>query len=117
MRATVVLIVEDNADFRRALSGLLERLGYSVVAVGTVRDALPELDRSSHVLLDLRLPDGSGLEVLRHIRDHASPQRVLVMTAEIAGGEQVADAEALAPDAILSKPFIDFDRVQSWLAG
>jgi two-component system CheB/CheR fusion protein len=66
-----VLLVEDHADTANALRELLQELSCEVVAAGTVRDALAAAEAGSFdlVLSDLGLPDGSGLDLMRRLRD------------------------------------------------
>ena len=65
-----ILLVEDHADTREVLARLLKATGCGVTAVGSVRDALEVIDRESFDLLvsDIGLPDGTGLEVMRHAK-------------------------------------------------
>ncbi len=65
-----VLIVEDDEASRSALSRLLTRAGYDAVSAATVSDGIAMVnERTQCVLLDLMLPDGNGVDVLRHVRD------------------------------------------------
>jgi DNA-binding NtrC family response regulator len=77
-----VLVVDDDAPFRRVLSGELERLGFCVVAADSGSEALRAVARSEPdiVLLDLQLPDTSGLEVLRTLRETAPSAEVIMLT-------------------------------------
>jgi DNA-binding NtrC family response regulator len=79
---TSVVVVDDDAAFRRVLAGELERAGFDVApascgeeALRKVRDIEPQL-----VLLDLRLPDMSGLDVLKEIREKSPASDVIVLT-------------------------------------
>ena len=65
-----VLLLEDHADTRAVMRRLLASFGCRVTDVGTVREALAAVDRERFDLLvsDIGLPDGSGTEVMRHIR-------------------------------------------------
>jgi DNA-binding NtrC family response regulator len=64
-----ILIIDDEAALVNSLSFALRGEGYDVVGVGTAADGLRAAERAapSLVLLDLRLPDGSGLEVLERL--------------------------------------------------
>lgn len=64
-----ILFVDDHADTTATMKMLLERRGYSVVAVGDVASALREAKGASFDLLvtDIGLPDGSGLELMREL--------------------------------------------------
>jgi len=79
---TRVLVVDDDAAFRRVLAGELERAGYDVTAAASGQEAIARAkDLEPHlVLLDLRLPDMSGLDVLKSIRDRCAGSDVIVLT-------------------------------------
>ena len=74
-----VLIVEDDCMNARALRSIFTRKGCDVATVNTLKDAIPMLDaRRDYIVLDLMLPDGDGLEVLKHVargRSGMPPQR------------------------------------------
>ena len=76
-----LLLVEDHADTRDAMCAILRRSGFEVTAVSTVAGALAELPAHQCVLLDLMLPDGSGLEVLRRARRDFPAMRTVVLSA------------------------------------
>ena len=67
-----VLLVEDHADTLRAAHALLAELGCEVVAASSVGEALAAAKDQDFdlVLSDLGLPDGNGLELMTHLRDH-----------------------------------------------
>ena len=84
--AQQLLLVEDHTDTREAMAVILARSGFQVTAVSTVAEALASLDGKQCVVLDLMLPDGSGLEVLRRLRqDYPSVRRVVLSaTSDVA---------------------------------
>jgi CheY-like chemotaxis protein len=67
----LILLVEDDAFLREAFALLLEEAGYRVGQAGSAREALERVaaEPPDLVLLDLGLPDRSGLEVARSLRD------------------------------------------------
>ena len=69
-RAGGILLVEDDADCREVLQQVLEEEGYRVMSTGSAANARALLEniRPAMVLLDLRLSDGDGRNVLRYIR-------------------------------------------------
>jgi CheY-like chemotaxis protein/anti-sigma regulatory factor (Ser/Thr protein kinase) len=79
-----ILIVDDDRTLSHALAALLKDAGYAVDQAASGRDAVSRLDAGGFdvVLLDVGLPDISGLDVLAHARSVASPPIVLVMTAD-----------------------------------
>jgi len=82
MKNTCVLLVDDDSTFRRVMASELTRRGYGVVAVASGSEAL---DQASQVdpdvtLLDLRLVDMDGIEVLRRLRERNPSAAVVVLT-------------------------------------
>ena len=78
-----VLIVDDDAAIREALAEALTDLGHTPSAVPGGEAGLSWLDRNraDAVLLDLRMPDMDGMEVLRRIRTRPKPPPVVILTA------------------------------------
>src|SRR5207248_2687479 len=78
-----ILLVEDKDSLRRVLRLTLENAGYSVTESADARAALAEIQSAPHrlVLTDLRMPHGSGLDVLRAARAADPLVPVVVMTA------------------------------------
>ena len=99
-----VLVVEDHRATRGAMTHLLESWGFDVRGVGTVAAAVAGLGwEPTCVALDLVLPDGSGLEVLQHIRRGSIRARVVVTTGAN-DPALFASVSRLRPDLILHKP-------------
>ncbi len=78
-----ILLVEDKDSLRRVLRLTLEHAGYTVTEAADAREASMEIARVPHriVLTDLRMPHGSGLDVLHAARAADSDVPVIVMTA------------------------------------
>src|SRR5207302_8558088 len=78
-----ILLVEDKESLRRVLRLTLERAGYSVTEAADAREAINEIGQVPHkiVLTDLRMPNGSGIDVLRAAKNADSDIPVIVMTA------------------------------------
>ena len=78
-----VLLVEDKESLRRVLRMTLEAAGYSVTEAADARAAIDEIARVPHkiVLTDLRMPNGSGIDVLRAAKAADDEVPVIVMTA------------------------------------
>src|SRR5436190_19288625 len=78
-----ILLVEDKESLRRVLRLTLENAGYSVTEAADAREAINEIGRIPHkvVLTDLRMPNGTGLDVLRAARAADGDVPVIVMTA------------------------------------
>src|ERR1043166_7067572 len=78
-----ILLVEDKESLRRVLRMTLENAGYSVTEAADARAAITELGRIPHrvVLTDLRMPHGSGIDVLHASKNADADVPVIVMTA------------------------------------
>ena len=78
-----ILLVEDKESLRRVLRMTLENAGYSVTEAADAREAINEIGRVPHkiVLTDLRMPNGSGIDVLHASKNADSDVPVIVMTA------------------------------------
>jgi len=74
-----ILIAEDNDAQREGLRALLERAGFEVTAAPDGAEALEKLRASAFdlLLVDVWMPRMNGLEVLGHLREQASPPRVI----------------------------------------
>jgi DNA-binding NtrC family response regulator len=75
-----VTLVDDDDDFRRVMSGELARRGYVVSSVASGAAAITQAADADVVVLDLRLPDMDGIEVLKKLRSTDVPAGVLVLT-------------------------------------
>ena len=84
-RVLRLLVVDDHEVVRRGLVALLDRReGFQVVAeAGTVAEAIDQARRFAPdiVVLDIRLPDGSGIEACREIRSELPGTRVVMLTS------------------------------------
>ncbi len=103
--ATRVLVVDDDASIREALVERLSSCGYAVTAAASGRAALERIRRGVDlVLLDLQLPHGDGLSVLRGMREEELDATVIVITAYGTIERAVEALKAGAYD-FLQKPF------------
>ena len=103
--AARVLVVDDEPDILELLELALMRMGLQVERATNVREALLQLDSKPFnlCLTDMRLPDGEGLEVVRHIAAHHADVPVAVITAHGNMENAVSVLKAGAFD-YLSKP-------------
>lgn len=100
-----ILVVDDESAVRRFLKNLLEGDGFTVIEAGTGQDALTLLKQKhpDAVLLDLGLPDLSGVDVLRVLREW-SKVPVIMLSVQDAEQDIVRALDAGADD-YLTKPF------------
>src|SRR5436190_9745759 len=113
---TQVLVVDDDPDIRRLLANLRSRQGYGVHVAADAAEGLRLVGSAAPdiVLLDLNLPDMSGLEILRSIRDAAEMICVIVITGEHSVERAVAALKQGA-DNFVTKP-IDLEVLLALLA-
>ncbi len=101
----LVLVIEDEVAMRRFLSAALSSHGFKVIEAGTVAHAMT-LATETHpaaILLDLGLPDGDGLDLLRKLREWSTTP-VIVLSARDREDDKVQALDAGADD-YLTKPF------------
>ncbi len=100
-----ILVVEDDAQIRSFICYALNNEGFSCDVAGTVRAALDFLEAglTDIVLLDLGLPDGDGMDVLKKTRE-LSETPVIVISSRDQDSEKVSALDAGADD-YLTKPF------------
>ncbi|MBL8716937.1 MAG: sigma-54-dependent Fis family transcriptional regulator [Myxococcales bacterium] len=107
-----ILIVDDDAELCTLLTLRLESRGYLVHSVGSVRDAITALDRHwDLVLVDLRLPGRTGLDVIAAMKERVPDVPALVLTAH-GSIETAVDAMRRGAYGFLTKPFHDHDLLQ-----
>ena len=108
-----VLVVDDEPDIRELLELTLVKMGLGVVAVGSIAEAKDRLrdERYDLCLTDMRLGDGEGLELVRHIGGAASDLPVAVITAHGSAENAVAALKAGAFDYV-SKP-VGLDQLRA----
>lgn len=114
----VILVVDDEPQFRRVMRIALEARGYDVREAGSGPDALAmvEKDVPQLVLLDWQMPGPNGLEICRTLRDSLRIPVIVVTSKNRSGREQAIAAGA---NDYITKPF-EFDylmaRVESVLS-
>jgi DNA-binding response OmpR family regulator len=103
--ARTILVVEDETTLRETLADALELEGFQVLQAADGREALTRFrgDRPDLVLLDLMLPELSGIEVCRIIRAESSVP-IVMLTAKDSELDKVVGLE-LGADDYLTKPF------------
>jgi DNA-binding NtrC family response regulator len=116
-----ILLVEDTPSLSQVYASLLKKAGYAVDCAFTAAEAFGRYDRGVHrvVLLDLMLPDGDGIDVLRHIRSLEPTAKAIVITSNGSINRAVDAMRAGAFD-FLVKPFDEnrfLKSIESALSG
>lgn len=100
-----IVVIDDDPSVQEVVRAYLEKDGYQVFVAGTAGDGLSLTARIKPglVVLDLMLPDRSGEEVCREIRERADTP-ILMLTAKASEDERVTGL-AIGADDYLTKPF------------
>src|SRR5437870_634254 len=111
-----LLVIDDEPDLRTLYELTLLREGYDIETAGTVQDALLHLkDRVySAVITDMRLPDGTGLDILRWLEESGRREKAIVITAYGSAENAVEALKAGAYD-YLTKP-VDLKQFRAVVA-
>jgi len=103
-----ILVIEDEPDIRRNLEYNLSREGFSVSAAASISEASTLLASTDYnlILLDLMLPDGSGLDLCKRIKSNSDTESIpiIILTAKDDEVDKVVGFE-LGADDYVTKPF------------
>jgi CheY-like chemotaxis protein len=103
-RYGTILVVEDEATLRQVISRNLEARGHTVLGVETAAEALDHLSswKPNLMLLDINLPDRSGWDVLRELRERGIQVATVIVSAVRVSPARL---EEFGPVGYLPKPF------------
>lgn len=106
MPKSKILVVDDEKNTRLTLEEALEPLGYDIVLAASGEEAIKRLEDPdlTLILLDLRMPGVSGLDVLRHIERERPDVRVVILTGHGTVDDAVESMKHGALD-VIQKPF------------
>ena len=99
-----IALLEDEILLRKELAAFLSKRGHEVVQAGTLAEFWPLMPQVDIAILDLSLPDGSGEEVARRLRQEHPRVGILMLTARGAIQDRLQGLDAGA-DHYLVKPF------------
>lgn len=101
-----ILVIEDDTDLSDLIRSVLEKANYRVFCAATGCEGIRLHDRNKPdlILLDLRLPEMDGIEILHHIRKYDDKVLVVVLTG-YACPDTIREAAELDVSEYLSKPF------------
>ena len=103
-----LLVVEDEPDIRKNLEYNLGREGFKVSAVGSLNDANQKINNNNFalIILDLMLPDGSGLDLCKQIKNNLQTEAIpiIILTAKDDEVDKLLGFE-LGADDYVTKPF------------
>ncbi len=105
MSAASILVVDDEPQLRRVIRTLLAAKGYEVSEARSATEALERIRAAEYdlALLDINMPETTGIEVCRQVREH-SEMPIIILTVRSAESDKVAALDAGADDYV-TKPF------------
>ena len=106
-----ILIVDDDENIRKVLTAILEEEGYNVESVDTARKAIERARKRFYnlALIDIRLPDMEGIELLTKMKDTKPKMRKVIITG-YPSLQNAIEAVNRGADAYILKPF-DMEKV------
>jgi DNA-binding NtrC family response regulator len=106
-----ILIIDDDENIRKVLVAILEDEGYNVESVGTAKEAIERTRKKYYnmALIDIRLPDMEGIELLTRMKDTTPKIRKVIITG-YPTLQNAVDAVNRGANAYILKPF-DVDKV------
>jgi DNA-binding NtrC family response regulator len=108
---TRILIIDDDENIRKVLATILEEEGYEVESVDTAKKAIEKTRRKFYniALIDIRLPDMEGIELLTRMKDTTPKIRKIIITG-YPTLQNAVEAVNRGADAYIMKPF-DMEKV------
>lgn len=106
-RSQHILIVDDDDNVGHVIGSIVEQAGFQVTILKTVRDAISWLDKGlpAAILLELMLPDASGLDLVEHVRNRPGGENLPLMVITTSSAEyKINQALDAGVDLYLSKP-------------
>jgi len=103
-----ILMVDDEQEICDLMKGYLEAKGYEVVISNNCRDTIPALKKENPaiMLLDWRLPDGDGIDLLQSIREFNPTVKVIMISAYDMSNEDMKRIQSLSVLKYMRKPIL-----------
>lgn len=116
VKAHKVLIIEDDATLKTALFRIITREGFQVVTSTKIEETITLLKSQSkwdHIILDLQLPDGCGMDLLSVIKSTQPDAKILILTGN-GTISQAVEATQKGVDQFLTKP-VEMSQILTYL--
>ena len=111
-----ILVVDDDAGVLTSMRRLLASLGHAVTTAGSAAEGLARFDAHDVAVIDLGLPDRSGLELVPDIRRLCVNTRIAIWTGSREAPLLTEAAAAAGADAVFDKP-PDVKKLVAWVNG
>jgi DNA-binding response OmpR family regulator len=101
-----ILLIEDESDLAQSIVILLSKEGYSIEWVDKYHEAVKRIDQRNYdcFLVDISLPDGNGLNIVRLLKEINTDSGIIIITAKNSLNNRIEGLD-LGADDYLSKPF------------
>ena len=101
-----ILLIEDEKELSRSISEYLQKESYLCEAVLNYEDAIEKINMYQYdcIVVDINLPDGSGLNVIRELKKNKSETGIIIISAKNSLDDKV-DGLEIGADDYLTKPF------------
>jgi DNA-binding response OmpR family regulator len=101
-----ILLIEDESDLAQSIVILLSKEGYSIEWVDKYNEAVKRIDERLYdcFLVDITLPDGNGLNIVRLLKENNTDSGIIIITARNSLNNRIEGLD-LGADDYLSKPF------------
>jgi len=108
-----ILVVDDEQSMREMLGIVMRKEGYQVVTADSRSQAAAVLGKQAIdvVVTDVRLPDGDGIEILRHVKA-ATPETIVIVMTAFGTTETAVAARKLGAEAYVQKGDLDVDELK-----
>lgn len=109
-----ILVIDDEKDLCKLLSSILSSKGYNVASANTKREGIASIKRERFdlVFLDLKLPDGDGMDLLPKIKK-MSPRTVVSIISAYGNEESREEAKGKGVYSFIDKPFVEENILRS----
>ena len=101
-----ILLIEDEKSLQEVIADYLNTEGYVVALAADFKTAIEKIDVYDYdcLLVDITLPDGNGLDIIRHIKQHKPETGIIILSAKDSIDDKIKGLE-LGSDDYLPKPF------------
>lgn len=101
-----ILVVDDEEALRTVLSAELEGEGYTVSSAGDGEEAISLIGQNNFdlILLDIKMPNVDGFEVLKYVKEHKPSTKVIMLTG-FADLKNAIESKKLGAEDFVSKPY------------
>jgi CheY-like chemotaxis protein len=115
-KSSRILIVESDPASLEALREMCAVLGYKCDEANSVAEGLAQMERSRPrcLLLAMMLPDGSGVQILKHVREKFLPVKVAVLFGSAEPRAMLDEVNQLRADGLFLRP-LNIPSIASWL--